>query len=198
MTDGGNMSIFHFDDRRKQQATDRALAYATRADFQKIFTEDMSALHLLALLLTADAAKAEQCFVAGLEESIHGNPVFREWARSWSKRVIIRNAIKLLAPVPGQAETAVVACAGGSTAASEKQDAWTRSIIRLPAFERFVFVILVLEGHSESDCAGLLGCGMQEMIQAKSRALRQVAAVHSVDRPVRDGKQSSAQILRFA
>ena len=193
------MSIFHFDDKRKQQAADRALAYATRSDFQKIFTEDMSALHLLALLLTADAAKAEQCFVAGLEESIHGNPVFKEWARSWSKRVIIRKAIKLLAPVPGQAEAPVAGeCAGGSTAALEKQDAWTRSIMRLPAFERFVFVILVLEGHSESDCAGLLGCGMQEMIRARSRALAQVAAVHSVDRPVRDGKPASAQVLRFA
>jgi DNA-directed RNA polymerase specialized sigma24 family protein len=169
------MSIFNFDDRRNRQAADRELAYATRSDFQRIFTEDMGALHLLAMLLTADAAKAEQCFVAGLEESIHGNPVFKEWARSWSKRVIIRNAIKLLSPLPAQAETSDSRPFAGY-APSEK-DAWTATIMQLPAFERFVFVILVLEGHSESDCASLLGCSMQEMIRARSQALARVAAV---------------------
>ena len=191
------MTIFNIDERRNPQATDRSLSYATRSDFQKIFTEDMSALHLLALLLTADAAKAEQCFVAGLEESVHGNPVFKEWARDWSKRVIIRNAIKLLAPAPEQAETAVTVECSSSALESEK-DAWTKSIMRLPAFERFVFVILVLEGHSESDCASLLGCGMQEMIRARSRALAQVGTIRGQDCPARDAKTSSAQTFRFA
>src|SRR6185312_2136456 len=70
-------------------------------DFCQIFAEDQSALYLLSLVLTADPEKAEQCFVAGLDDSIHGNPVFKEWARSWSKRMIIKNAIRLIAPVPG-------------------------------------------------------------------------------------------------
>src|SRR5215469_18242139 len=80
----------------------KATAYATRRDFQEIFTEDMTGLHLLAFLLSADTDKAEQCFVAGLESSIAGNPVFQQWARSWSKRAIIKNAIKMIAPTPGQ------------------------------------------------------------------------------------------------
>src|SRR5262245_55229723 len=89
--------------RWKSSHADRYLTaeYATRKDFQKIFTEDMADLHLLAFLLTADQDKADQCFVSGLEDSINGNPVFREWARSWSKRAIIKNAIKALAPAPG-------------------------------------------------------------------------------------------------
>jgi hypothetical protein len=190
------MSIFNFDDWPSRQAADRALAYATRTDFQRIFTEDMGALHLLALLLTADAAKSEQCFVAGLEESIHGNPVFKEWARSWSKRVIIRNAIKLLTPSPAQPETSsALACAGG---VSSEKDAWTATIMQLPAFERFVFVILVLEGYSESDCASLLGCGMQEMIRARSQALARLAAVRDSTGASRSAKPAPVPVCGFA
>src|SRR5215467_15399775 len=90
--------------RRKSQlrARERATEYATCKDFQRIFNEDMVGLHRLAFLLTADEARAEQCFVAGLEDSIHGNPVFRQWARAWSKRAIIQNAIKTMAPVPSR------------------------------------------------------------------------------------------------
>jgi DNA-directed RNA polymerase specialized sigma24 family protein len=189
------MSILSFDNGTNRQHN-VASAYATRSDFQRIFTEDMESLHLLALLLTADAATAEQVFVAGLEESVHGNPVFKEWARSWSKRVIIRNAVKLLAPFPSALEDSPApTCA--SDAASEK-DAWTVAIMQLPAFERFAFVILVLEGHSESDCASLLGCGMREMIRARSRALARIAAEHEDDR-LSDHVQSNAiQQSRFA
>src|SRR6478736_10255988 len=89
-----------FRSKNTKQTRGRATEYASCKDFQRIFTEDMVGLHRLAFLLTADQAKAEQCFVAGLEESIRGNPVFRQWARAWSKRAIIQNAIKMIAPVP--------------------------------------------------------------------------------------------------
>ena len=89
-----------FRSRNKQKTMERATEYASCKDFKQIFTEDMAGLHRLAFLLTADHAKAEQCFVAGLEDSIHGNPVFRQWARAWSKRAIIQSAIKAIAPAP--------------------------------------------------------------------------------------------------
>jgi hypothetical protein len=167
------VNILNSNNRAAAQPNDASLAYATRADFQRIFTEDMGSLHLLALLLTADAVKAEQVFVAGLDESIHGNPVFKEWARSWSKRVIIRNAVKLLAPGSAHLPQSV---SHASDADATEKAAWVANIIQLPAFERFVFVILVLEGHSESDCASLLGCSMQAMLSARSRALERIAA----------------------
>src|SRR5262249_12402600 len=118
-----------------------------------------------------------------------------DWARSWSKRVIIRNAIKLLAPSLRNQENSVPR-SGAARAASEK-DAWTATIMQLPAFERFVFVILVLEGHSESDCASLLGCSMQEMMCARSRALERVAAARSNDRLPRNQPMTIPQ-LRFS
>src|ERR1700746_791986 len=75
-----------------------SVAYASTADFERIFTEDMSALYLLSLLLTGERDKAEECFVAGIGESTRGNRVFKEWARSWTRRTIIQSAIRLIAP----------------------------------------------------------------------------------------------------
>src|ERR1700746_4017848 len=89
-----------FRSRSNKQSGGRATEYASCKDFQRIFSEDMVGLHRLAFLLTADEANAKQCFVAGLEDSIHGNPVFRQWARAWSKRAIIQSAIKAIAPMP--------------------------------------------------------------------------------------------------
>src|SRR5215467_4061791 len=110
--------------RRKQSqlARERATEYATCKDFQQIFKDDMAGLHLLAYLLTADAAKAEQCFVAGLEDSIHGNPVFKQWARTWSKRAIIQNAIKTMVPVPPQHRRAPEKAAAGSQNGSDPEN----------------------------------------------------------------------------
>src|SRR5438128_3293058 len=66
----------------------KADEHATSEDFRKLFTEDMTGLYLLSLLLTANHEKAEQCFVAGVEDTVKGNPVFKEWAHSWAKRTI--------------------------------------------------------------------------------------------------------------
>jgi hypothetical protein len=73
-------------------------AYASTTDFERIFTEDMSGLYLLSLLLTGDGDRAEECFVASVGESTKGNRVFKEWARSWVRRTIIQTAIRLIAP----------------------------------------------------------------------------------------------------
>jgi DNA-directed RNA polymerase specialized sigma24 family protein len=161
--------------KNKYEAQQRSLEHATRNDFETIFRDDMSALHLLALLLTADQEKAEQCFVAGLEESIQENPVFRHWARAWSKRVIIRNAIKMMSPAPGQSNPSTARST--TEGISSERDALMSVVWELPPFERFVFVISVLEGHSVSDSASLLGCSVTDLTRAKSQALSRVALV---------------------
>jgi DNA-directed RNA polymerase specialized sigma24 family protein len=165
---------------------EKAAEYATRSDFQEIFTTDMAGLHLLAFLLTADAEKAEQCFVAGLEESIRGNPVFRQWARSWSKRAIIKNAIKVISPAPGRPGLGVEAGSAGAEAGHARievssaryEDAPGKALIaavtRLDPFERFVLVMAVLEDYSVRECSALLGCPATEVAAAKSRAIEQI------------------------
>lgn len=160
-----------FRSRNKQKTIERATEYASCKDFQEIFTEDMVGLHRLAFLLTADHAKAEQCFVAGLENSINGNPVFRQWARAWSKRAIIQSAIKAIAPAPTRH--------GAIPEAVEAQWNDVESIAAIVAswepFERFVFVMAVLEGYGLRECAALLACAVQDVITAKSFAMQRLA-----------------------
>ena len=173
--------------KNNQNAQEKATAYATRRDFQQIFTEDMAGLHLLAFLLTTDADKSEQCFVAGLE-SIDGNHVFRQWARSWSKRAIIKNAIKMLTPTPGQP---------GPLPQSDV--CWTRdpqgqslilSVTRLGAFERFVLVMTVLENYSVRECAALLSRSAEEVMTAKSQVLQGLGSPSAT--PTADPRRAGA------
>src|SRR3954465_5889770 len=84
----------------EKNSKDAAITYAMASDFCRIFTEEMSGLYQLSYLLTGDSALAEQCFVGGLEDCSGSNRVFKEWARSWAKRTVIQNAIRLLRPSP--------------------------------------------------------------------------------------------------
>jgi DNA-directed RNA polymerase specialized sigma24 family protein len=134
----------------------------------------MVGLHRLAFLLTADHAKAEQCFVAGLEDSIHGNPDFRQWARAWSKRAIIQSAIKAIAPMPTR-RGALPEVAEAQWQNGNDVDGIAAIVASWEPFERFVFVMAVLEGYGLRECAALLACPVQDVITAKSFALQRLA-----------------------
>jgi DNA-directed RNA polymerase specialized sigma24 family protein len=168
--------------RRKntQRPRERATEYATCKDFQQIFTEDMVGLHRLAFLLTADEGKAEQCFVAGLEESIRGNPVFRQWARTWSKRAIIQNAIKMIAPAPPR-NTSVDGTAAPNVHNGSDPESTASDVAAWEPFERFVFVMAVLEGYSLRECSTLLACPVQDVMAAKSLALQRLAGQNPLE-----------------
>jgi hypothetical protein len=160
--------------------------YATSANFCRIFQEDMSRLYLLSLLLTADREKAEQCFVSGLEDSVEASPVFKEWARSWARRTIIQNALRLVKPRP-------VGRNGHSISAAEDREKFTTAerieiaaVLELRPFERFVYVMSVLERYSDQDCAVLLACGRSDVKSARVRALQQIGtsmALHHPNQP---------------
>ena len=83
--------------RTDSNSTAKPQIYSTSTDFAKVFREDMGSLHMLSFLLTANHEKAEECFVSGLDDCVEGNDVFREWARSWARRAIIRNAVRVFA-----------------------------------------------------------------------------------------------------
>ena len=164
-----------FRSRNKQKTIERATEYASCKDFQQIFNEDMAGLHRLAFLLTADHAKAEQCFVAGLEDSIHGNPVFRQWARAWSKRAIIQSAIKAIAPAPTR-HGAIPEAPEAQWESGNNIESIAAIVASWEPFERFVFVMAVLEGYGLRECAALLACPVQDVITAKSFAMQRLAA----------------------
>jgi hypothetical protein len=152
--------------------------YASCADFQKIFEEEMSGLYLLSFLLTADREKAEQCFVSGLEDAVEGNPVFKEWARSWARRVIIQNAVRVINPKPanGGSQQSPVAASNKGTMLPAEQPFEIAAVLRLEPFERFVYVMTVLEHYSDQDSSLLLGCARRDVVSARARALRRTGA----------------------
>jgi len=137
----------------------------------------MGSLYLLSFLLTADHEKAEECFVSGLDDCVEGNNVFREWTRSWAHRAIIQNAIRVLAPRqegPAGAPVPVDSVYYGFGQTPEANAAIT-SILKLQDFERFVFVLSVLERYSDQECSVLLGSSRQDVREAKTRGLQRLA-----------------------
>jgi hypothetical protein len=82
----------------KRDGISKTSGYATSVEFCELFARETKSLYLLSLLLTAKHENAEECFVSSLEECIEGNSVFKEWAHSWAKRMIVKNAIQMIAP----------------------------------------------------------------------------------------------------
>jgi DNA-directed RNA polymerase specialized sigma24 family protein len=156
--------------------------YATSADFCRIFYEDMNNLYMLSLLLTADDEKAEECFVRGLKDAAGGTSVFKEWAHSWARRTIIHNAMRVCQlRATGENYIANPASSRGAAGIPAGIPAKIAAIVDLPLFERFVFVLWVLEHLSDHECSLLLSCGRREVITARSRALQPIANLVEFD-----------------
>ncbi len=180
--------------------------YATQADFRRVFQEDMNRLYLLSFLLTGERDLAEQCFVSGLKMSSEGNPVFKEWATSWARRTIILTAIRMVRPRLGDPQrSSAPPKSAGPSAISRAEIA---NIIALPPFERFVFVMSVLECYTEQECSLLLGCTRREAMEARERALRRtgegaelrrkVISIASDDTGILEEQMRSIQFSAFS
>jgi hypothetical protein len=180
----------------------RSMPYASSDDFRRVFEEDMDSLYVLSFLLTADREKAEQCFVSGLEDAVDGNPVFKEWARSWARRAIILNAVRAINPRPMQENdrsSSAPVSGNGKTPPVEQVE--IIAVLALEPFERFVYVMTVLERYSDLDCSLLLGCVRRDVVAARTRAFEQIGsamASHSKrlppagsEKPALDDRNSS-------
>jgi hypothetical protein len=149
--------------------------YATVADFCAVFTKGVDELYQLSFLLAGDHEKAERCFVTGLEEAVKENHVFKEWARSWAKRAIIQNAIRELKPRPLATRFSLAPPPYVDPLPSDRDRHFeVDDVLALADFERFVFVMSVLERYSEHDCSLLLRCSPREIREARLRAMTQV------------------------
>src|SRR5579864_935253 len=150
----------------------RPSLYATREDFCQIFQKDMNRLYRLSFLLTADQTIAEQCFVGGLHIAQEGNPVFKEWAQAWARRAIILNAIRMIRPRLANNLTLPMADRIGVDTMTGPSE--MAAIVGLPAFERFAFVMSVLESYSDHECSLHLGCTVGDVVAARNRALERL------------------------
>ena len=171
----------------------RSNKYATSSDFCRIYVEQMSSLYLLSLLLTADPQKAEQCFLAGFDDCVNNNFVFRERAYLWARRNIILHAIRLLCPRPSDANEsneARFSALIGKVPAEVHAYPNFACIVGLKSFERFIFIMSILEKYSDQECFLLLGCFRRDVINARTAAIRHLAmasvAIATETRPERD------------
>ena len=152
--------------------------YATAEDFRELFTEDPNGLYMLSFLLAANHEKAEQCFVAGLDDCVDRNAVFQEWAGMWARRVIVRNAIRIIEPHKGEPQPREIADQpAGKRRVLEMPvpDVPFASILRLNDLERFVYVLSVIERFADQECAVLLGTSLKEMRETRATAVQQVS-----------------------
>jgi DNA-directed RNA polymerase specialized sigma24 family protein len=184
---------------RKRVANSETNKYAGAEDFRQVFSDDRDALYRLSLLLAGDPERAEQCFVAGIEDSVNTNCVFKEWARTWAKRTILQNAIRALNPRPRQRATSSlpehVVEIRVSVPSVQDRDPAISSVLALEEFERFVFVITVLEGHSEHECALLLNSSLQDVRNARIRATEQIAT--SASSPIAASRSSTERQVDY-
>src|SRR6202521_4349855 len=157
------------------QRTTGPTSYASNGDFCRIFHEETDSLYQLSFLLTAERDKAQQCFVSGLEDSVDGSRVFKEWARSWARRAIIQNAVRVINPHPTAKDAPSEVNSSGRAPVAEQ--AGIAGVLELAPFERFVYVMSVLERYSDQDCSVLLGCSRRDVNAARIRAFEQIGTV---------------------
>ena len=181
----------------KQIANEKPTPYATKSDFCQVFDQDGNSLYLLSFLLTADPQKAEQCFVAGLEDSVEGTRVFKEWARSWARRSILQNAVRMINPRPIQGISVLnsLSINGNTTTASIVREEFA-TIVELQSFDRFVFVMSVLERYSDQDCSLLLDCTRRDVLAARTRALQQIGSRTEFHRQRQINTNSEEPVVR--
>jgi hypothetical protein len=157
------------------QRTAGPTSYASNGDFCRIFHEETDSLYQLSFLLTSDCDKAQQCFVFGLEDSLNGSRVFKEWARSWARRAIIQNAVRVINPRPIGENVPSSFNSSGKTLVAEPAE--IAAILELAPFERFVYVMSVLERYSDQDCSVLLGCSRRDVNAARIHGVQQIGTV---------------------
>jgi hypothetical protein len=149
--------------------------YATHSDFCAVFRQQLDSLYSLALILTGDELRAENCLLAAFDSCEQRDLVFKESAVSWSRRTVIKIAIRSMSPAPfGPARHYLL---GHRSDLNLVQDVSIKCLLELPAFDRFVFVMSVLEGYSDRDCALLLYCTCADVVAARIRAFQQISKV---------------------
>jgi DNA-directed RNA polymerase specialized sigma24 family protein len=156
--------------------------YARKEEFVSVFECERAGLQRLALLLTANSEAVKRCLIRAFRECIASSSVSKGWVLSWARRLVIRNAISLVMG-PGAESFVNTNDDADNGLVAFSQDDWlgaiaeSESILNLPEFDRFVFVICVLERYSMYDCALLLGRPLFDINEARQRVGNRVGQI---------------------
>jgi len=165
--------------RWRRRVADERDEYVNKEEFVGVFESEQVGLQRLALLLTASSDTATRCLSLALQQCLATSFVFRGWALSWMRRVVIRNAISLVmgsgqplfVKANGDVEKALTTYPEGELLVFVAN---VQRILGFSQFDRFVFVICVLERYSVHDCAVLLGRSLRDINNALQRTSRQL------------------------
>jgi hypothetical protein len=157
---------------------ERATSYPTVTDFFRTFNEEMHSLYLLAFLLTADHDKAEQCLVSAIGECVEGIGLCMDWARSWARSSVLKHAIQMIKPASEHTDYESFLTPKRSATPAESNS--FAAILLLDAFERFVFVMSILEELSDETCAILLRCSRRDIMMARVLALKRQSSIDAL------------------
>jgi hypothetical protein len=161
---------------------ERATIYATGTDLWNVMTNELNSLYLLSFLLTADHDKAGQCFFSGMGQCEEEIGDFMAWTRGQARRTILQRAIWMIMPAPERDDCSFTLLKG-STAPRERN--LFDAILGLNTFERFVYVMSVLEKQSDDDCSTLLRCSRRDIIITRALALERLANTYDAcDQPI--------------
>ena len=151
--------------------SNRSRSYATKDDFQQLFTTEANDLFRLSLQLTADTEKAERCLILAMKYCFGTNTIFKDFAYVWARRMVIRSAIQLAFDVDrNSANDAETEFHLHPDALHIDHQLESMVVLHLPRFDRLAFVICVFERLSTSDCALLLRTSPKDVNEAIVRA----------------------------
>ena len=159
------------------QIYDEAASYSPGTDSWNALANEMHNLYLLSLLLTADPHEAQQCFFGCIGECESEIDAFMSWAHARARRTIVERAIWVVAPTPEHAYD--FSFDHLTLSAAKTKNNIFDAILALDAFERFAYVMSVVEKQSDEDCSTLLGCSQKDVIIARSVALAQLASTYT-------------------
>jgi DNA-directed RNA polymerase specialized sigma24 family protein len=159
-----------------------AREYASEADFCQLFRDEMNRFYFLSLVLTADAKKAEQCFVESLEICMQSRRIFKNWTHRWAIHTIIKTAIRMVSPT--QQHALVEMPASDQLADQSAPEALLAALQSVPPLDRFVHHMTVVERYSDLECSTFLGCTPKDVRESRERALQRLATNETLSRMV--------------
>lgn len=132
----------------------------------EMWVDKMAELYLLAFMLSTDKETAEQCMLSAMDEYLNSSaPNLIDWMRDKGRHAVIERAVQSVNPRVKASYCWTVPTGTRSLRAPGHQP--FAVITALGTFERFVYVLTVLEGYDEEECAGVLECRRADVVAAR-------------------------------
>ncbi|MGA8087472.1 MAG: hypothetical protein WCA10_09210 [Terracidiphilus sp.] len=160
-----------------------SLDWGTPTDVQRQFAAAMSDLFCLALLLTAQADRAEECIIRSIRECMTSARVRSEELPAWVRNSVIRNGVAIVDESKGEShwhkEDQAIPLLPAASQGSVYTADYSAGILELSSFDRLVYVICVLERYSSRHCALLLRSSRERVREARVAAVAHIAEFES-------------------